>query len=79
MEPIDLRAKLCRLGDHLAELPVDDATFVTEMLTRLQSGNTLFLADILRIKDMLVPGEIPRLTRSGRKAASPLLPKTSKK
>jgi len=59
MHEIDITAKLCRLGDHLAELPANDATFVTEMLTRLQSGNTPFLRDILRIKDMLVPGEAP--------------------
>ena len=58
-EPIDLTAKLYRLKDCLDKLDADDQQFVNAMADRLERGETPCLAQLLRIKDMQVPGEAP--------------------
>jgi hypothetical protein len=58
-EPVDLRAKLYRLKDCLDDLDPDDQQFVNAMVKRLERGETPYLPQVLRIKDMQVPGETP--------------------
>src|SRR5690242_16218338 len=58
-EPINLTAKLCRLKDCLEKLDADDRRFVNAMATRLDQGERPSLLEILRIKDIQVPGETP--------------------
>jgi len=58
-EPIDLTAKLYRLKDCLDKLDADDQQFVNAMADRLERSETPCLAQLLRIKDMQVPGEAP--------------------
>ena len=67
-EPIDLTAKLYRLKDCLDKLDADDQLFVNAMADRLERSETPCLAQLLRIKDMQVPGEAPSWTRFGEKA-----------
>ena len=58
-EPIDLKAKLYRLKDCLDKLDADDQQFVNTVVDRLEHGETPYLRQLLRIKDMQVPGEAP--------------------
>jgi hypothetical protein len=58
-EPIDLTAKLYRLKDCLDKLDADDQQFVNAMVDCLERGETPYLPQLLRIKDMKVPGEAP--------------------
>ena len=58
-EPINLTAKLYRLRDRYDELGADDQQFVHAMAECLERGGTPRLLQLLRIKDMQVPGEAP--------------------
>jgi len=58
-QPINLTAKLYRLKDCLDKLDADDQQFVNAMVNRLERGERPLLIQLLRIKDMPVPGEAP--------------------
>jgi hypothetical protein len=58
-QPINLTAKLYRLKDCLDKLDADDQQFVNAMVDRLERGERPLLIQLLRIKDMPVPGEAP--------------------
>ena len=58
-EPIDLTAKLYRLKDCPDKLDADDQQFVNAMVDRLERGERPYRIQLLRIKDMQVPGEAP--------------------
>lgn len=58
-QPINLTAKLYRLKDCLVKLGADDQQFVNAMVNRLERGERPLLIQLLRIKDMAVPGEAP--------------------
>jgi hypothetical protein len=60
-EPINLTAKLYRLKDCLDKLDADDQQFVNATVDRLERGETPYRQQLLRIKDMQVPGEAPLL------------------
>jgi len=58
-EPINLTAKLYRLKDCLDKLDADDQQFVNAMVDCLEGGQTPYLPQLMRIKDMQVPGDAP--------------------
>jgi hypothetical protein len=60
MEGIDVVAKLHALKDHLSELAPEDAAFVAEMIALHESGQVPNRRQILRIVDMVIPGEPPK-------------------
>jgi hypothetical protein len=58
-EPIDLTAKVHMLKERLDSLAPADQEFVNAMAGRLEQGERPCLAELLRVKDMKVPGEAP--------------------
>jgi len=60
MKGVDVLAKLYALKARLKELWLNDAAFVSEMVTLHESGQVLTRKQILQIVDMAFPGEAPK-------------------